>query len=103
MTFATLLQQLSSSTTGATDAVKKSSRSSNSEAKVIVFMACVCAILPLDISQLAFAIIGAVFYAVLQQSDHFAPKEAAAPWPVNRTPPSASQNTRNSKAKVSHA
>jgi hypothetical protein len=43
----------------------------------IVFMAFLCAVLPLDISQLSFAIIGAVFYAVLQKTDNGTPKKKA--------------------------
>lgn len=41
----------------------------------IVFMAFLCAVLPLDISQLAFAVVGAVFYAVLQKSAATTPKK----------------------------
>jgi len=41
----------------------------------IVFMAFLCAVLPLDISQLSFAILGAVLYALLQKSDNLKPKK----------------------------
>lgn len=42
----------------------------------IVFMAFLCAVLPLDITQLAFAVVGAVFYAVIQKSAATPPKKA---------------------------
>merc|ERR1719160_630949 len=38
-------------------------------------MAFVCSILPLDISQLSFAILGAALYAVLQKSEQLTPKK----------------------------
>jgi len=41
----------------------------------IVFMAFLCAVLPLDISQLSLAIVGAVLYAVLHKSDQFVQKK----------------------------
>lgn len=47
----------------------------------IIFAASLCAVLPLDISQLTFAIIGAVFYALLQKQDRAAPKKKPSPAP----------------------
>jgi len=52
----------------------------------IVFMAFVCAVLPLDISQLSFAILGAVLYALLQKSDQFTAKKPPIPLVVNAAP-----------------
>merc|ERR1740138_1175994 len=45
----------------------------------IVFMAFACAVMPLDISQLAFAVLGAVLYAALQKSDQLVAKKPANP------------------------
>ena len=39
-----------------------------------LLLACLCSFLPLDMSQLTFAILGAVLYALLQQLGHFQPK-----------------------------
>jgi len=60
-----------------TKAASKSMPMSVSEPStlVIVFMAFVCALLPLDISQLSFAVLGAILYALLQKSDSHAPKK----------------------------
>jgi len=54
---------------------------------VIVFMAFVCALLPLDISQLSFAVLGAILYALLQKSDQNAPKKEPRPMVVHATHP----------------
>jgi hypothetical protein len=65
----------------------------------IVFMAFICAVLPLDISQLAFAIIGAAFYALLQKTDRSTPKKATFP-DVDSAP--YTQNARAPKPQSSH-
>jgi len=45
----------------------------------LIFMAFLCAVLPLDISQLSFAMIGAVLYASLQNYDNSAQKTQTKP------------------------
>jgi len=54
---------------------------------VIVFMAFLCAVLPLDISQLSFAMVGAILYALLQKSDQVAPKQQRISVVVEAAPP----------------
>lgn len=54
-----------------------SKKTSDPSFMAIVFMAFICAVLPLDISQLVFAILGAVLYALLQKTDCLAPKKPA--------------------------
>jgi hypothetical protein len=64
------------------------------------FVACVCALLPLDISQMSFAILGAILYAMLQNSDHFTPKKPAA---LAKKPPAAYANQmRNAPPRPMH-
>lgn len=71
----------------------------------IVFMAFLCAVLPLEIPQLTFAIIGAVLYALLQKPGQMKPKkqrisvaaEASSPKVMTRTgkpQAAAAQNNR---------
>lgn len=50
-------------------------KTSDPSMRVVFFMACLCALLPLDISQLAFAILGAAMYAMLQKQDKLTPKK----------------------------
>jgi len=52
----------------------------------IIFMAFICAVLPLDISQLTFALLGAVLYALLQKSDPNAPKKKPVSMVVDAAP-----------------
>jgi hypothetical protein len=52
----------------------------------LCFMACLCALLPLDISQLTLAILGAVLYAWLQKYEPTASSKKTLPTPCNSLP-----------------
>jgi len=76
--------------------VKATGTKSDPSTMGIIFMACLCAVLPLDISQLSFAILGAVLYAMLQKHDKAAEKKANATAPSKFAP-------RTPKPKVSYS
>jgi len=70
--FVGLLEQLCRK---ATSVLQGKKTTPDSQTLGIIFMAVLCAVLPLDISQLSFAIIGAFLYALLQKQDELAPKK----------------------------
>lgn len=59
----------------ATNELQKAVQTADTSTLCIIFAATLAAFLPLDISQLTFAIIGAIFYALLQKQDRHAPKK----------------------------
>jgi hypothetical protein len=63
----------------ATDELQKAVQTADTSTLCIIFAATLAAFLPLDNSQLTFAIIGAVFYALLQKQDRHAPKKQHSP------------------------
>lgn len=76
---------------------KGSKNKGDSSTLVIMFMALLCALLPLDISQLSIAIVGAVLYAALYNKDQIATKKK----PCSTVADNASRNsaTRAPKSK----
>lgn len=84
------LSQLGASATAAKKDLNKRLKNLDSSTRGIFFMAFVCAVLPLDISQLAFAILGAVLYALLQKPDQLEAKKQPMPMSVLGNPPAPS-------------
>lgn len=69
------LEQIRVAATGIAKEVNVKVSNSDPSTLGIIFAASLCAVLPLDISQLSFAIIGAVFYALLQKQEKATPKK----------------------------
>jgi hypothetical protein len=69
----------------------------------VVFMAFICAVLPLDISQLAFAVLGAVLYALLQRADGPATKKKTVQAVVETTPAQSAQRLKAGQPRAAPA
>jgi len=81
----------------ATDSIASKVQKLDSSTLVIIFAATLCAVLPLDISQLSFALIGAVLYALLQKQDGNAPKKPLSTVPRNIRPQQSNAQARSPK------
>jgi hypothetical protein len=64
---------------------------------VMLFVACVCALLPLDISQISFAILGAILYAFLQKQG---PSHQKKPVLHTKLPQAYKNTVRNAKPRA---
>lgn len=100
--FADGLHQIRVAAADAAKSVKMTTQKSaggNSDPSTLamLFLACVCAVLPLDISQISFAMLGAILYALLQKSDRFTAKKPSAP--TKKRPVTYPSQSRNSAPK----
>lgn len=100
---AALLQKTSIAAKGAAKDLKKTLKDGKAEPSslVICFIACVCAVLPLDISQMSFAIIGAVLYALLQNTEQLSSKKT--PVTIKKIPQSSTRIISSSPKQVHSA